>query len=67
MVTMRRSLRHRFYRVGSGTIAPGIRGEFPGGAGSFVSLLVASYGWDLIVGLFLTPWLTASRASKPPP
>lgn len=34
---------------------------------SIPDLLVVFYGWDLIVGLLLTPWLTASRASEPPP
>lgn len=51
-------------------LSPGERtaSEVPvGGARSIVSLLVASYGWDLIVELLLTPWLSASRASEPPP
>jgi len=69
MVTTTSNPRQLIYRGGYGkeTIAPGIRDGLPGGAGSLVSLLVASYGWDLIVGLFLTRWLSASRASEPPP
>jgi len=54
MVTMTRNFRHLLLsRGGSGrkTIAP-ILGGFLGGAGFFLTLLAASYGWELIVGLF---------------
>ena len=68
MVTTRRNLWQRHHRggYGKGTIAPAIREGLPGGAGSFVSSLKASY-WDSVVGPFLTPWLRALRAAEPPP
>ena len=64
MVTVTRNMGHLLSRSGSSkdTIAPEIPGGLLDGAGFFVSLLVASYGRDLVAELFRS-LLTAPQAA----